>query len=144
MKVDKATSAASIEARSPYMDYRIVEYASQIPQEHLLHSKLYQPSRPNEKYILRKIAEKYLPKSITRRKKKGGMLPLYDFLNLGLKEDSMLILNNQHLTTFFGKTYLSNLISSKPNSKLLIWQREWILWKCLIFSLWYEHYNKLQ
>ncbi len=143
MKVDKATSAASIEARAPYMDYRVVEFASQIPDEYLLNSNFYNPNEPNEKYILRKIAEKYLPKSITNRKKKGGMLPVYDFLNLGLKKDEKLILSNQYLTEFYGEKYLSQLINSQPLIKPLIWQREWILWKCLIFSLWYDHFSKL-
>lgn len=143
MKVDKATSAASVEARAPYMDYRIVEFASQIPNRFLLNSNFYSPGKSNEKYILRKIAEKYLPRVITSRKKRGGMLPVYDFLNHGLKKDKSLILSNPYLIKFYGKKYLSQLINSQPSIKPLIWQREWILWKCLTFSLWYSHFSKL-
>lgn len=143
MKVDKATSAASIEARAPYMDYRVVEFASQIPDKYLLNSNFYSPRESNEKYILRKIAEKYLPQAITSRKKKGGMLPVYDFLNHGLKKDKDLILSNPYLIKFYGKKYLTQLINSQPSIKLLIWQREWILWKCLTFSLWHSHFSKL-
>lgn len=141
MKVDKGTMAASIEARAPYMDYHVVQFASQLPDQYLLHSSFFNPKQINEKYILRRVAEKYLPKVIYKRKKKGGMLPVYDLLNKGLKKDKKLILNNDYLTEYYGRKYLSQLIDSQPSLTFQKWQREWILWKCLVFSLWYQHYS---
>ncbi len=141
MKVDKGTMAASIEARAPYMDYRVVELASQLPDHYLLRSSFFNLKQINEKYILRRIAEKYLPKVIYERKKKGGMIPVYDLLHIGLKKDKELILNNNYLAEYYSKNYLSRLIDSRPSSPVYRWQREWILWKCLVFSLWYHYYS---
>lgn len=143
MKVDKGPMAASIEARAPFMDYRIIEYARQLPDQYLLHSSFFNPKAINEKYILREIGKKYLPESIVNRKKKGGMIPVYDLLTEGLKRDRGLILKNDVLTAYYGKNFLKTLINSNPTTKLFKWQREWILWKCLLFSLWYDHYNSL-
>jgi len=142
MKVDKGTSAASIEARAPFMDYRVVELASQLDKRFFLKNNFWQPNKSNEKHILREIAKKYLPAEIFTRKKKGGMLPTYDILNTGLKIDQDLILNNIFLTDFFGKKYLAELIKKNPQNKFLKWQREWVLWKCLVFALWFDYFEK--
>lgn len=142
MKLDKGTSAASIEARAPFLDYRVIEYARSLPDNYILRSNWCNPRSPNEKFILRKIAEKYLPQNICRRKKRGGMLPINDVLNHGLLQDKGLILNNDLLINFFGKQYLANLIDNKPINKILEWQREWILWKCLTFALWENYYGQ--
>ncbi|MFH1048248.1 MAG: asparagine synthase (glutamine-hydrolyzing) [Patescibacteria group bacterium] len=139
MKVDKGTSAASIEARAPFMDYRIVELACQLKQKFFLGSAFFQPWKAKEKYILRKIAEKYLPKEIYERKKKGGMLPVQEILDLGLKKDSDKILKNELLVSYYGKSFLEKLINEKPKNKIFAWRREWVLWKCLVFSLWFDY-----
>lgn len=143
MKVDKGTMAASIEARAPYMDYKIVELMRKIKDGYMLRSNFYNPSVSNEKYILRKIAEKYLPKSIYTRKKKGGMIPLYSLLEVGLSRDKKIILENDYLNEFYGNDFLAKLIDSKPTSSIYKWQREWILWKSLLFSLWYKHFSSI-
>lgn len=139
MKVDKGTSAASIEARAPFMDYRLIEMACKLKQDFFLKDKFFKPWKADEKFILRKIAEQYLPKEIFERKKKGGMLPLQDILRIGLEKDGDKIVNNELLTAYFGKGFLEKLINRKPKFKIFEWRREWILWKCLVFALWFEH-----
>ncbi|QQG44079.1 MAG: asparagine synthase (glutamine-hydrolyzing) [Candidatus Roizmanbacteria bacterium] len=143
MKVDKGSMAASVEARAPYMDHRIAEFAANINDKYLLNSSIYNPKVSNEKFILRQIAKDYLPPSIAQRKKRGGMIPLYNLLNRGLTEDKQLILSNNYLLRFYGKEYLSELIETKPTLFISKWQREWILWKCLVFSLWQNHFKNL-
>lgn len=140
MKVDKGTMYASIEARAPYMDYRIVELVRTIKDQQLLSGDWHQPAAVGEKHILRQIAQKYLPTSIVERKKRGGMISVHHLLQEGLKKDKKLILSNPLLLDYYGREYLKNLIESTPTFKPLVWQREWILWKSLLFSLWYNHY----
>ena len=142
MKVDKGTMAASIEARAPYMDYRIAQFAGSLPDDYLLRSSVANPRKSNEKYILRRIARKYLPEHIRNRKKQGGMMPVYDLLNTGLKADKKIILENDHLVKYYGRESLGRLIDSQPTIPALKWQREWILWKCLLFSMWHNHFDK--
>lgn len=140
MKVDKGSSAASTEARAPYMDYRIVEMARSLPDRSFFGTD-WVFRAPKEKHILRQIAKKYLPQEILSRKKKGGMLPIYDLLDQGIRKDSRLIMGNPLLIGYWGEDKLQKLIESRPKYNLFRWQREWILWKCLLFSLWYKHFS---
>lgn len=68
MKVDKATMAASLEARVPFLDRRLVEYALGLPAS-------FQVRRLKGKYLLRTVAAKYLPRSVAFRKKHGFIVP---------------------------------------------------------------------
>jgi asparagine synthase (glutamine-hydrolysing) len=68
MKVDKATMRASLEARVPYLDRPLVEYALSLPAG----SKI---RLLKGKYILRRLAAKYLPKEIAFRRKHGFIVP---------------------------------------------------------------------
>jgi asparagine synthase (glutamine-hydrolysing) len=77
-KVDRATMAHSLEARVPYLDHRFVEFAATLP------ASLKQKGRET-KYLLKKVAERYLPKDIIYRNKQGFVMPLSDWLAGGLR-----------------------------------------------------------
>lgn len=63
LRLDKLSMASSLEARAPFMDSRLVEFAGRIPRR-LLHSV-----RRGEKSILREAMDGLLPPEITRRPK---------------------------------------------------------------------------
>lgn len=77
-KVDRATMAHSLEARVPYLDHRFVEFAATLPVS-LKQKGL------ETKYLLKKVAERYLPKEIIYRNKQGFVMPLSDWLAGGLR-----------------------------------------------------------
>lgn len=77
-KVDRATMAYSIEARVPYLDHRLVEFACRLPSTQKMQGM-------NGKVILKKMAEKYLPADIVHRPKWGFVMPLGDWLSKELK-----------------------------------------------------------
>lgn len=144
MKLDRASSAASMETRPPYLDYRIVELSKSFPVNYFLRFDINR-RRYFGKYILRLAAKDYLPEDIYFRKKKGGMLPVADILREGLRKDSGLILENNYLVSYFGKKELERLINRKSTFVPDVWEKEWLLWKFLVFSLWllkYEEYGK--
>jgi asparagine synthase (glutamine-hydrolysing) len=62
MKVDKMTMAASLEARCPYLDYRLVHFARDLPMDQKLNSE-------HNKLILRSVMENILPEEISHRSK---------------------------------------------------------------------------
>ncbi len=64
MRVDKMSMAASIEARVPFLDEELVELANSVPSSLKYKNGV-------TKYILRKMATKYLPESVVYRKKNG-------------------------------------------------------------------------
>jgi len=89
-RVDTTTMAASIEARVPFVDHRLVEFAFTIPMKYKLKwidthakekSKLLMSDQISEqydtpKYILKKAYENLLPSDILYRKKMGFPVPL--------------------------------------------------------------------
>ncbi len=66
---DKTSMAASIEARVPFLDHMVVEFAAALPP----HLKL---KRLMRKYLLKKVGVSLLPPEIIRRKKEGFPMPV--------------------------------------------------------------------
>ncbi len=69
VKVDRASMAHSIEVRSPFLDYRLVERAARLPRSVLLNGE-------KGKLPLRKLAERLLPANVERAEKRGFGVPL--------------------------------------------------------------------
>ncbi len=75
MLTDRMNMAFSLEARSPFLDCELVEYAARIPSNLKIKGR-------RLKYILRKLASRHLPETIIKRKKQGFMFPVaYWFRN---------------------------------------------------------------
>jgi asparagine synthase (glutamine-hydrolysing) len=66
---DKTSMAASVEARVPLLDHELVEFAARLPPG----LKVKGLAR---KYLLKKVAARWLPRQIIRRKKQGFPIPL--------------------------------------------------------------------
>jgi len=85
-RVDTATMAASVEARVPFVDHRLVEFAFTVPLKYKLKWKKERPETlmsdliseeyDEPKYILKKTFEEMLPKEVLYRKKMGFPVPL--------------------------------------------------------------------
>lgn len=66
---DRMGMANSIEGRYPFLDYRVIEYTSQLPPDFKLKGI-------NEKYILKKMMKDKLPESILKRSKQAYRAPI--------------------------------------------------------------------
>ena len=66
---DRMSMAHSLEARCPFVDYKLVEYAASIPANLKLNGR-------KLKFILRGVASRYLPRELVNRKKRGFGFPL--------------------------------------------------------------------
>jgi asparagine synthase (glutamine-hydrolysing) len=75
---DRMGMAASIEARFPFLDEPLVGEAINLPYRHKLRIEpaAWDPSHPwiRDKWALRKVADRYLPPELSRRKKQGFMV----------------------------------------------------------------------
>lgn len=76
MRVDKMTMASSIEGRVPFLDYELVQFVANIPDKIKM-------KNGTPKYVLKKIAEKYLPKDLVYRKKRGFGFPIKEWFDQG-------------------------------------------------------------
>ena len=79
MKVDRMSMACSLETRAPLLDYTVVEFAASIPPE--LHMK-----DGRGKYILRKMASRFLPARVLEKKKQGFAIPRGQWFQGALKD----------------------------------------------------------
>jgi asparagine synthase (glutamine-hydrolysing) len=69
VKVDRASMAHSIEVRSPFLDYRVVEWAARLPRSVMLNGE-------RGKLPLRALARRLLPTHVERAEKRGFGVPL--------------------------------------------------------------------
>lgn len=73
VKVDRASMAHSLEARAPFLDHRLVEFAAALPVDLKLRGF-------TKKYILRRSQARYLPPTTIRRRKEGFNAPIAHWL----------------------------------------------------------------
>jgi len=69
VKVDIATMAVSLEARSPFLDHHLIEFAASLPEN-------LKARRLTTKYLLKKVLRKLLPSENLNRRKMGFGVPI--------------------------------------------------------------------
>jgi asparagine synthase (glutamine-hydrolysing) len=72
-RLDRMSMAASVECRTPFLDHRLVSLVVNLPLAYRLRGRV-------DKWIVKEIAQRYLPRSIAYRKKVGFPLPLREYL----------------------------------------------------------------
>jgi asparagine synthase (glutamine-hydrolysing) len=72
-RLDRMSMGASVECRVPFLDHRIVHKAINLPLAYRVNTR-------SDKWILKKIASRYLPISLVTRKKMGFPLPIQDYV----------------------------------------------------------------
>lgn len=82
MKQDKMSMAAGIEARVPFLDHELVEYALKVPPSLKIR-------RGTTKYLLRRYAGHVLPPQVVKRRKMPFYVPLEKYFEDPLFKDMM-------------------------------------------------------
>lgn len=127
---DKAIMAASIEGRPPLIDHRIVELMFKLPPEFRIKNWA-------QKYLLKKVSEKYLPKEIIYRPKAPFSAPMRGWLRNELKEMTNDILSYDSIKrrAIYNPQYIQNLIDNNDkgtddNSQLI--------WRLMVNEIWFK------
>lgn len=128
VKVDRAAMAASLETRVPLLDHRIVEFALRLP----LHQKM---RYGQGKWILRRLLDRYVPRTLVDGPKKGFGIPIHAWLRGPLRAWAEDLLSHERLRG-------AGLIDPGPVRAL--WQQhlegrsDWgyRLWPVLMFEAW--------
>jgi asparagine synthase (glutamine-hydrolysing) len=134
MRVDKITMATSVEARVPFLDHHLVEYALSL-------SRALKVEGRSGKHVLKRALEGVLPRDLLYRPKRGFGAPIRGWLRGGA--GSRLI--DQHLLGdsplrrrgFFDYSTVARFADEHRRES-----RDWSfhLWALLNFSLWYERW----
>lgn len=130
MLTDRMTMAHGLEARSPYLDHKLVEFMASVPVEFKIKGSTL-------KYVLRRIAAKHLPDKIVKREKQGFMFPvafwfrneLYSFLKSSLASSRLVkegILQPQLMLQML-EEHRTNRVDHHVR-----------LWMLLSLDLWYQ------
>lgn len=91
-KVDIATMAMSLEARSPFLDYRLVEWSMRLPVEYKIRGR-------QTKYLLKKALCRYLPPDLVYRPKRGFGVPVAQWLRGPLRSWAEELLHDDTLVS---------------------------------------------
>lgn len=133
VKVDIASMAHSLEVRSPFLDQEFLELTAKMPSNLKMRGF-------NKKYLIKKIAEKYLPKECIYRPKQGFGIPLEHWfrgkLENYLREN---LLDKKFLDYGFKRQGIEKLINDHKNYRqnyanhlwALLFLRQW-------FKTWFE------
>ncbi len=78
-KVDRASMTYSLEARTPLLDHRIIEFSWTLPPAWKIQDR-------NQKFILKDLLEQYVPSHLFERPKMGFGIPLASWLRQDLRE----------------------------------------------------------
>src|SRR5204862_3494279 len=73
VKVDIASMAVSLEARSPFLDHHVIEFAASLPEKYKLRGL-------TTKYLLKRVLRKLLPSENLDRRKMGFGVPITHWL----------------------------------------------------------------
>lgn len=129
---DRASMAASVEVRVPFIDKLVVTDAMQVPGRLKIKNGI-------SKYILKKAAEKFLPKEIIYRKKAAFGAPIRSWISNDLREmiDELLSKENIDKRGFFNYDFVKTLIDNDRKGKE---DNAYQLYQLLTLELWCREY----
>ena len=130
VKVDIATMANSLEARSPFLDHNLMEFMATVPLEYKLRGL-------NAKYILKKIASKKLPSGLLNRKKMGFGVPIGRWFRNEMKSFLYeIMLEKKSLKRgYFNPDYIKKLLDEHTSGKA---DHKNAIWALLNFEIWHR------
>ena len=129
---DKVGMAHSVEIRVPYLDLDLVEFSTTIPPELKMKGK-------ETKFILRKVAEKYLPHDVIYRPKVGFGVPvehwvrheLDDFIESNLSKETI------ESSSIFDYSSINELVRDNQTGKI---NASYNIWSLLAVQSWLKQF----
>jgi asparagine synthase (glutamine-hydrolysing) len=130
--VDVLSMAHSVEIRSPFLDYRLVEFVSSLPGRMKIKNGIV-------KDILKRAIQSLLPDGITERPKEGFVLPIFDWMRGSLKEFSLAVLSKKRLGKhgFLDACSVWEMLQKYYGGNGLYAAK---IWNLMMFQIWWERY----
>src|SRR5213080_75327 len=132
MRVDKITMATSVEARVPFLDHHLIEYAMNLPRELKVKGN-------TGKHILKRALESILPADVLYKPKRGFGAPVRQWFR-GAEGDELIqgVMNSSlRERKFFDYSFISGL-ADEHRREVRDWSAN--LWCLLNLSIWYDRW----
>lgn len=136
VKMDIASMANSLEARSPFLDHRMMEFSFGLSQKSRLPGNTTKP-------ILRELAHRYLPQEVCAAPKRGFELPVSSWLQNDLKEQvrEICMKPNGMVLEIMEKNKIEALLENQTRLDRTEWSRK--VWILFMLGMWKEvHENR--
>jgi asparagine synthase (glutamine-hydrolysing) len=132
LKADKMTMAASVELRVPLLDYKLMEFCVSLPDQYRLNGR-------EGKYLLKKTMEKWLPREIIYRKKRGFPVPIAKWFRTDLKDKikDILLDSRSIRRMYFNKSYIEKVLNVHASGQEDMSRR---IFSLLTLELWHRKY----
>jgi asparagine synthase (glutamine-hydrolysing) len=132
VKVDIASMAVSLEARSPLLDHKVIEFAASLPQDIKLKSA-------ETKTLLKRVAAKLVPREVIYRKKMGFGVPITHWFRGRMKD---FLKENLLSEKFAGRGIFDQAVVERLVKEHTEAERDhvWQLWTLLMLELWQQRF----
>jgi asparagine synthase (glutamine-hydrolysing) len=132
VKVDRMSMAVSLEARVPFLDYRIVEFALSLPEELKIRNF-------KTKYILKKMASRFLPHNVIHKPKQGFSIPMKQWLKGPIKNMMTDMLSHERLKRqgIFNAAYIEKMMKDHLDNRM---NNSHQIWSMMLFQLWMDRF----
>jgi asparagine synthase (glutamine-hydrolysing) len=132
MRVDKLTMATSVEARVPFLDHKLVEFAMALPDRLKYRDGV-------TKHILKRALRGVIPDQVIDRKKKGFGAPINEWMldRLGAFVEHSLFNSSLVRRELFDIDYIKSILAAQRSGKV---NYSFFLWSLLNLNLWYEQW----
>lgn len=132
VKVDRATMLSSVEARAPYLDRDVTRFALSLPASIRVRGL-------TTKWVLKKAAEKWLPKEVIHRRKRGLSVPVASWINGGLRGEVDRLLAPARLRGqgLLNESYVTALLGAHREGRA---NHAKALWAVIILQYWIEQW----
>lgn len=135
-KVDRASMAYSLEARVPFLDHRVVEFAWRVPPRLKLRNG-------RGKILMRKLLARHIPVQLIERPKRGFSIPLSDWLKGDLRRwaESLIKSNATAPESLLDRAGVlstwNNFMTGRAEHTLTT------VWSLLMYLSWRERFGKI-
>lgn len=129
---DRMSMAHSLEARPVLVDYELVEFAARLPADMKLRGR-------QLKYLLKKVASRYLPAPLIEREKQGFSFPIARWLRTDLKEYTRRLFAQSRFVELglFREEYMTRLFREHLDGTA---DHNYRLWILINLEIWYRMY----
>jgi asparagine synthase (glutamine-hydrolysing) len=126
VKMDIASMHCGLEARSPLLDHKVIEYCARLP----VHLKV---KNGTGKYLLKKLGSRYLPPDLLYRRKMGFGIPLSEWLRGRLQPVVREVLFNSKLMEPLDASVIGKIVSEFYETGT---ENSSLIWVLFMFGLW--------